>query len=143
MKNEASIEGILVAGQPTDEELKALPARGIGTVINVRMPDELPSPEQPKIPSGVEYHDVPLNGATISASHVARVRDALAASKGTALVHCAGGTRAAVVVAAVLAEKAGDGAAGARRRIEAAGFDVADSPYAQFVERYFGGSSSA
>ena len=143
MNNEAHVGSFTVGGQPSEADLRRLVDAGHKTVINVRMPDELPSPEQPKIPSGVEYHDVPLNGATISASHVARVRDALAASKGTALVHCAGGTRAAVVVAAVLAEKAGDGAAGARRRIEAAGFDVADSPYAQFVERYFGGSSSA
>lgn len=38
----------------------------------------------------------------------------------------------------VLSKRDGTGASGAREKLSAAGFDVADSPYPDFIERYFG-----
>lgn len=138
MKNEATLEGVVVAGQPTDAELQALTARGFTTVVNLRPASELPEPEAPKVPAGIAYIEVPFTGDTLSPAHIAQVAAALDAASGPALVHCAGGTRAAVAVAIVAAERAGDGAAGALRRIQEGGFDVAGTPFADFVTRYFG-----
>jgi uncharacterized protein (TIGR01244 family) len=137
MKNEATIEGVVVAGQPSDDELRSLPARGFATVVNLRPADELAEAEAPKIPAGIEYVEIPFTGDTLSAEHIERLGATLAASSGPVLVHCAAGTRAAVAVAAAQAERAGDGAAGAFRRIAEGGFDVAGTPYAAFVTRYF------
>jgi hypothetical protein len=38
----------------------------------------------------------------------------------------------------VLSERDGTGAAGTRAKLADADFDVADSPYPAFIERYFG-----
>lgn len=136
MINEALIDGILVGGQPSDEELARLPERGVSTVITVRMPDELDEPEAPKVAPGVKYVEVPFTGPTLQREHVDRVRAALAGD-GNALVHCAAGTRAAVVTAIVASERAREGATGAFERLRAAGFDVVDTPYARFIASYF------
>ena len=63
--------------------------------------------------------------------------DALATARGTTLVHCNGGTRAAVAVAVVLAERAGQGAKEARAALDGAGFDISGRPYERFIENYF------
>ena len=137
MKNEAQIEGVIVAGQPTDAELRDLPARGVTTLVNLRPAGELPEPERPKVPAGVTYVDIPFDGSSIAREHVERTRAALDAATGPVVVHCAGGTRAALVVAIAAAERAGDGAAGALRRIREVGFDVEGTPYAAFLAGYF------
>ncbi len=137
MKNEAMIEGITVAGQLTDAELRDLETRKVDTLINVRPPEELDEPEAPKVGAGVRYVEIPFTGATLAREHIDRVRAALDAATGPVVVHCAGGTRAAVAVAIVASERAGEGAAGALRRLIEADFDVAGTPYARFVNSYF------
>ena len=137
MKNEALIEGVTVAGQPTDEELQDLAAHGIKTLVNVRPAEELDEPEAPKVPSSVRYVEIPFTGATLDRKHIEQVRAALESSDGPVVVHCAGGTRAAVAVAVVESERAGEGAAGAFRRLIEADFDVYGTPYAQFIDSYF------
>src|ERR1700685_2848195 len=117
MKNEAQIDGIIVAGQPTDDELAGLAQRGVTTLINVRLAQELDEPEAPKVPSGIAYSEVPFTGQTLQPEHVHRVREALEAADGTVLIHCAAGARAAVVAAVAASERAGQGAAGAARRL--------------------------
>jgi uncharacterized protein (TIGR01244 family) len=87
MKNEAKIGAITVAGQPTDEELRALAQRGFATVINNRVPDELPEPEAPKVPAGVTYAEIPFTGATLSRGEIEQTRAELAKAKGAVLMH--------------------------------------------------------
>lgn len=78
MKNEATIAGLTVAGQPTDTELAALPAQGYGTVINVRMPEELDEPEGPKVEAlGMRYVSIPYTAQTITREDVSKVRAAI------------------------------------------------------------------
>jgi hypothetical protein len=48
-----------------------------------------------------------------------------------------GATRAAVAAAIVSAEKEGGGADGALRKVAGAGFEIAGTPYAAFIEAYF------
>jgi uncharacterized protein (TIGR01244 family) len=137
MRNEAQIEGVIVAGQPTDAELRGLPERGIGTLVNLRPAAELPEPQGAKVPPGIRYVEIPFDGSSLARTHVDRLRAALADAPGSVAVHCAGGTRAALVVAILASERAAEGAAGALRRIAEAGFDVAGTPYAAFVSSYF------
>ena len=138
MKNEAMIDGVVVAGQPSDEEIGKLAERGITTLINVRLRQELLEPEGPKAEAaGLEYVEVPFNGDTITFADVHRVREAVERAPDSSAIHCHGGTRAAVVAAVVAAERAGEGHEGALRRIGAAGFDVEDTAYHAFIERYF------
>jgi uncharacterized protein (TIGR01244 family) len=137
MNNEADMDGVVVAGQPTDEELRELPARGVAVLVNLRPAGEFVEPEAPKVPAGVKYVDIPFDGRSISDEHVHEMRAALDAATGPVIVHCAGGTRAALVVGMAQAEKAGEGSEGALRRIHAAGFDVVGTPYGAFLERYF------
>ena len=87
MKNETRIGEFIVAGQPTDDELRALDARGVRLVINVRLPDEQAEPEERLLAPNVAYASVPFTGATLRAEHVQAVRDAAAASEGSILIH--------------------------------------------------------
>lgn len=48
-----------------------------------------------------------------------------------------GGTRAAVAAAIVSAEKDGSGAAGARKKLSDAKFDIEGTPFLSFVNEYF------
>jgi protein tyrosine phosphatase (PTP) superfamily phosphohydrolase (DUF442 family) len=65
------------------------------------------------------------------------MRAVLDGATGTTLVHCQGGTRAAVAVAIVLAERAGQGAADVVAAVEGAGFEIAGRPYEGFIASYF------
>ena len=139
MKNEASIDGVVVAGQPTDEEIASLPSRGVKTLVNVRLRHELVEPEGPKADAvGLLYAEVPFNSDTITFADVHGVRQALEhCAHGEVVVHCQGGTRAAVVTAIVAAERAREGHHGALRRIADAGFDIEGTAYEAFIGRYF------
>ena len=138
MKNEERIEGVIVCGQPTDEELAGLPGRGITTLVNLRPPEELEEPEGPKVPAGVTYVEIPFNRATFGPEHVARMHEVLDKAQGQVVVHCQGGTRAALVVGIAKAEKAGDGAEGALRRMRESDYDVTGTPYEMLTRRHFG-----
>lgn len=87
MKNEAKIGRITVAGQPTDEELRGLRARGFGTLINNRLPEELPEPEAAKVEPGVAYAEIAFSGETLSREHVEQTRAVLARASGEVLMH--------------------------------------------------------
>jgi uncharacterized protein (TIGR01244 family) len=88
MLNEAKVGGILVAGQPTEAELKALKQSGYTTVINVRMPEEPGQVDRAAIEAaGLDYAAVPYTGATLNAEHVRQVREAVDAAGGSVLIH--------------------------------------------------------
>jgi uncharacterized protein (TIGR01244 family) len=138
MKNEAIIGEITVAGQPTDDEIKDLAERGFKTLINVRSPDEMDEPEAPKAAAvGLTYHEVGFVGGTLRIDHIQRIRQAVDASTGPVVIHCHAGARAAVAAGIIAAEKAGQTAEDALRRIDEADFDVTDSPYEVFIRHYF------
>jgi protein tyrosine phosphatase (PTP) superfamily phosphohydrolase (DUF442 family) len=78
VKNEATIGNVVVAGQPTDDELRNLKAQGYSTVINIRMPGELDEPEGPKVEAaGLRYVEVPYTIQTVTEGDIARVREAI------------------------------------------------------------------
>ncbi|MDE2571581.1 MAG: hypothetical protein KGM44_03545 [bacterium] len=84
MKNEGRIGRFVVAGQPTDEEIRALGERGFGMVVNVRLDTELEEPEEPKVrAAGLAYASVPYTHQTLTREHVQRVREAAEAAVGS------------------------------------------------------------
>ena len=135
VKNEGEIGGIVLGGQPDAEDI----ASGrFKTVINCR-PDaeEGNVTEQLVQGTGIQYTSIPYTAETLSKAHVYQMRAALETATGTILVHCQGGTRAAVTVAIAQAERAGKGAEDVVAAIEAAGFDIKGRSYEQFIEKYF------
>jgi protein tyrosine phosphatase (PTP) superfamily phosphohydrolase (DUF442 family) len=85
MKNEATIDGITVGGQPSAAEL----AGGrFASVVNVRLADE-PGNDTAAVLSGtdVAYTAVPWTIDTVTKEDIARVRAAVDAADGPVLIH--------------------------------------------------------
>jgi uncharacterized protein (TIGR01244 family) len=135
LKNEAIIGGIVVGGQPDATDV----ASGrYSTIINCRPDDEVGNVTAALVRgTGITYAGIPFTGATLANHHIDVIRSLLDNATGTVLVHCQGGTRAAVAVAVVLAERAGQGADDVVKTIEAAGFDIKDRPYEAFIQKHF------
>ncbi len=83
MKNEATIGGIVVGGQPDADELARF-----STVVNVRL-DEEPGNVSADLLRGsaTAYTSIPYTGDTIAIEHIERMRAALDAATGPTLVH--------------------------------------------------------
>ncbi len=141
MKNEATIDGITVGGQPSADELQA---GRFKSVINLRLDDE-PGNDDAALLAGtdVAYTPVPVTIETFTKDDIDRVRRAVAEAAGPVLIHCMAGLRAAVAAAIVAADEDGSGLAGARTKLATAGFDIAGTPYENFVTRYFTSESHA
>lgn len=139
MKNEAVIDGITVGGQPDSADLAG---HRFATVINVRREEE-PGNDTAALAagSGAAYFAVPYTIDTVTKADIARVQAAVDVATGPVLIHCMGGTRAAMAAAIVAAEKDGSGADGALRKLREADYDVTGTPYAAFVTRYFADAS--
>jgi uncharacterized protein (TIGR01244 family) len=135
MKNEAIIQDITVGGQPSAADLSG---ERFQTVVNVRGERE-PGNDTAALlaATGVAYTAVPFTIDTVTKDDIARVRAAVDAAGGPVLIHCMGGTRAALAAAIVVAEKDGSGAKGALAKAAAADFEIAETPYGAFVEEYF------
>src|SRR5262245_34882535 len=100
-----SLQGITLADQPTEEELRGLKAEGYTGVVNLRNDGE---PEQPLSTAeegtvvrmeGLDYLHYGVGGAPLSPGGVASVCDFLDRhAGGKVLVHCRKGARAAALV---------------------------------------------
>jgi protein tyrosine phosphatase (PTP) superfamily phosphohydrolase (DUF442 family) len=86
MKNEATVGGQVVCGQPTGDDYANLAAQGYTGVINFRMPEEYDG-SLPVMPAGIAYHSIPFTGATLAREHVEKTRAILKSSKGKVLIH--------------------------------------------------------
>jgi protein tyrosine phosphatase (PTP) superfamily phosphohydrolase (DUF442 family) len=85
MKNEAVIGGITVGGQPSPEELRS---GRFGTVVNIRGDaEEGNDTAQVLAGTDVAYTSVPWTIDTVTKADIDRIRTALDASEGTALIH--------------------------------------------------------
>jgi len=88
MKNEASIGGITVAGQPTQSELAALRGGRFPTVINLREDSEDGNVTAAELRgSDVDYHAVPWTKDTVTTDDIRRIRDAVENADGPVLIH--------------------------------------------------------
>src|SRR5476651_2621563 len=126
MKNETTIGGITVGGQPSEDELAQAKNGRFTTVINIREDDEDGNITAASLAgSDVDYESVPWTKDTVTTDDIRRIRDAANASDGPVLIHCAGATRAAAAAGMIAAEREGKGADDAITMIEAAGFPMA------------------
>ncbi len=135
MNNEAKLGPVTVGGQPDAADVARFQ-----TIVNCR-PESEPGNVTAELVRGaaIRYTGIPFTAGTLSKRQIDEMRAALDAATGATLVHCAGGTRAAVAVAVVQAERAVKGAAEAIAACEAAGFAVTGGPYAAFITSYFAG----
>lgn len=110
--NERQIaEGIIVAGQPTPDDISLLHDRGFRTVVNVRTPQDdgyLPDEERLVESAGLNYAEIPVSPQRIDDIAVFRFGQAIESTDGKpALVHCGSGGRAAMMALLHLAVKNG------------------------------------
>jgi protein tyrosine phosphatase (PTP) superfamily phosphohydrolase (DUF442 family) len=85
MKNEVVIGGITVGGQPSREELTSGRFRN---VINIRGAAEEGNITADALAgTDVRYTSVPYTSDTITHADVDRIRDAVASSEGSVLIH--------------------------------------------------------
>ena len=133
------VDGLSVAPQVTEADIRAAHAAGFRTIINNRPdgeePGQLPSAEAARLATelGLSYVYLPATMPTLEAVAPA-FGQALAGSPGPVLAHCRSGTRSTILWA--LAEaKAGAHNPDAILRIAAsAGYDL--SAYAGMIAHY-------
>lgn len=95
---------LYIHGQPTPEQIAALPSQGIASVINLRGTGEDSGFDEPAAvaAAGLAYHALPVAGPQdLTADTVARFSDLLAQarSKGPVLIHCASANRVGALLA--------------------------------------------
>lgn len=122
---------IVIADQPTEGDLRGLPAEGFAAVVNLRTDGE---PEQPLDPAaegvlvralGLDYRHIPIGSPALAPDDVAAVAGLIEAHpNGKVLVHCRKGGRAAALVLLQQAQAHGWPAAEAVARGEALGLKL-------------------
>lgn len=96
------LPGLYTAGQPAVTDWKAIRARGVRTVVNLRPPGELKERDEAAEvrAAGLRYVEIPVAGADgITAANARALHDALSPGHGGVLVHCASGNRAGALLA--------------------------------------------
>lgn len=101
---------MFISGQPTEQGLRELRARGVTTVVNLRTPEEMskrvPFDEAAVVKKlGMEYIYIPMRGNAefpYSPAAVDKFAAAMASSRGKVLLHCTIAWRASHLWAAYL-----------------------------------------
>ena len=103
------VDRVIIAGQPTESEIRSLSQRGISHVVNVRSPEEMKDSTQvdfdePKLLQelNINYDNLPISGEKYPyrpevLESFARI---MQASKDSVLLHCKAGVRARWLYAA-------------------------------------------
>lgn len=119
---------VLVAGQIAAEELSAIAALGVTTIVNNRPDDEEPGqPAGAEIEAvaqamGLAYRHIPVAGG-LTTHQVEAMAAALAEADGKLLAFCRSGTRSTYLWALARASRGGDGAE-IMQQAAAAGYDL-------------------
>jgi len=110
-KNVSRAGRIFFAGQPGEAALRQAAAEGVALVINSRTAQEMtrvPFDEPALVAAlGMQYVVIPVTPSTFSAADVDRFAEALAATDGPVLFHCATANRSGGLWAAYLVRKRG------------------------------------
>src|SRR5688500_12691553 len=90
-------DGLLLAGQPTAKQLKALAKAGYKTVIDLRLPEEDQGFDEAKAArkADLEYSNIPVMPEILDASTVKFFLTVLGNAQRPVLIHCSSGARAA------------------------------------------------
>jgi uncharacterized protein (TIGR01244 family) len=99
--------GISAAGALDRDDIEALAAQGVRTIVNNR-PDgedrgQLPAAEAGAVAAahGVAYHHIPVTGPSLSKADVDAFAAVLASAEEPVVAHCRSGTRSALLWALV------------------------------------------
>ncbi|TQV78776.1 hypothetical protein FKG94_12200 [Exilibacterium tricleocarpae] len=90
------------AGQPTEAQFQTLAEAGVKHIVNLRTAGELDWDEQAHVQSlGMEYHHIPVAGATgVNSDNARKLQQLLSGLDGEpVLVHCGSGNRVGALVA--------------------------------------------
>jgi uncharacterized protein (TIGR01244 family) len=107
---------VYVAGQPSEQAIRDLKAKGVNTIINLRTQPEMDNRKQVPFDEdaltkelGINYVHVPLGGpdTPYTPEAVDKVADAIAKADGDVLLHCTVGWRASHMWAAYLVKHKG------------------------------------
>lgn len=130
-------EDLFIGPQPTEQDLGEAKKQGVHTVIDFRMPSETATPNADLVQSsGLGYVSIPVNKAALSAQQVDELDAAMAQNEGPYLLHCATGTRAAMLLALSRARKHGWTAERTFQEAETMGFNLQSSPdFAAYVRQ--------
>ncbi|GAB2499496.1 sulfur transferase domain-containing protein [Pseudoxanthomonas sangjuensis] len=102
--------GLHTGGQPSLEQIDALAAQGVRTVIDLRTDDEDRGyDEAAELESrGLAYHRLPIAGAQdLTPANAAALKRLLDASGDGVLLHCASGNRVGALLALMAAQQEG------------------------------------
>ena len=128
--------GTLIGPQPSESDLRQARQKGIKTVIDLRLPSETPTPNAELVArSGLDYVNIPVNKASLSADQVDALDRAMRDKDGPFLLHCASGARAATLLVLSQARQNGWTAQRAFQEARAMGFDLENAPeFADFIK---------
>ena len=128
--------GMLIGPQPTEGDLRQARQKGIKTVIDLRMPNETPTPNAELVAhSGLDYVNIPVNKASLSSDQVDVLERAMQDKEGPFLIHCATGGRAALLLVLSQARQNRWSAQRTFDEARAMGFDLEKTPeFADFVK---------
>jgi uncharacterized protein (TIGR01244 family) len=125
--------GISAAGALDRDDIAALAASGVHTIVNNR-PDgedrgQLPAAEAKAVAAahGIAYHHIPVTGPTLSKADVDAFAAVLASAEQPIVAHCRSGTRSALLWALVRL-RAGDDPAALIGQAARSGIDIAALP---------------
>lgn len=126
---------VFVGPQPTADDLQEAKQAGIVTVVDFRMPTETPTSNEELARScGLDYANIPVNKDALSVDQIAQLDAVMQNSNGPFLLHCASGTRAAMLYALKQAREKQWGAEETFAAAMTMGFDLQSTPqYAAFV----------
>jgi uncharacterized protein (TIGR01244 family) len=125
--------GISAAGGLDRDNIEALAAVGVRTIINNRPdgedPGQVPAEEARQVAAahGIAYHHIPITAASLSGADVDAFAAVLAAAPGPVVAHCRSGTRSALLWALVRLRE-GDDAAALIQAAARHGIDIAALP---------------
>lgn len=99
---------LIVAGQPSADDWKALTDAGVRTVINLRPAAEMQGRDERAevAAAGLRYVELPIAGAgDINADNARRLAELLGQADGPVLVHCGSGNRVGGLLAVAKAQE--------------------------------------
>ncbi len=128
-------ENVFIGPQPTQHDLQDAKQQGVKTVIDFRMPAETTaSNEELTKNAGLDYVNIPVNKSHLVIDQIGQL-DVVRSKGGPFLLHCATGTRAALLYSL---SQAGQQNWTAEQTFDAAkkiGFDLKATPeFSMFVK---------
>ena len=130
-------DGLFVGPQPSAQDLLEARQIGIQTVIDMRMPGETATPNADMVRTkGMTYVNLPVNKMALSVQQIDELGEVIQRTQGPHLLHCATGTRAALLLALGRAKQNGWTASRTFEEAETMGFDLqASADFAGFVRQ--------